>query len=100
MFLKQITVFFILLCILGYIFGDYVLYQQAHYMLNQQYTIPAYEAFERIVKHYPKSRYAKEAREQMEKLRASSRDLSQKLAKDEAEYRKIQEKRQKTESFR
>ena len=69
-------------------------------MLYQQYTIPAYEAFERIVKYYPKSKYVKEAREQMAKLRASSGELEKELEKREAEFRKTQKSREKTESFR
>lgn len=100
MFFKQITIVFIALCILGYIYGDYIFYQQAHYMLSQQYNIPAYDAFARIVKYYPQSRYVKEAREQMERLRKTSRDLDQHLMKNEAKYREIQKERQKTESFR
>ena len=86
--------------ILGYIYGDYIFYQQAHYMMNNQYPIPAYEAFERLVKYYPKSKYAKEARMQMDKLRSSSSDLNKLLEKNEAEYTKTQKEREKTESFR
>lgn len=100
MFFKQICIVFVLLGIWGFFYGDYIFYKQAHYMLYQQYTIPAYEAFERIVKYYPKSKYVKEAREQMAKLRASSGELEKELEKREAEFRKTQKSREKTESFR
>lgn len=100
MFFKQICIVTVILCILGYIFGDYVFYRQAQYMQSMQYTIPAYEAYERILKYYPQSKYAKEARQQMDLLRSKSRDLSQQLEKNEKEYSKIQKERAKTESFR
>lgn len=100
MFFKHICIVVVVLCILGYIFGDYVFYKQAHFMLNQQYPVPAYEAFERIVKYYPNSKYVKEAREQMQRLRKSSSDLDTLLSKNEAEYKKLQKEREKKESFR
>ncbi len=100
MFFKQLCIGILVLAILGYIYGDYIFYKQAHFMLDQQYPIPAYEAFERIIKYYPKSKYVKEARMQMEKLRKSSGDLDKMLSKNEAEMTKIQKQKEKTESFR
>ena len=100
MFFKQLCIVFVVLGILGYIFGDYVFLQQAHFMLNQQYPIPAYEAYERLIKYYPNSKYVKEAREQMDKLRKNNSELNQILTKNEANYQKQQKAREKTESFR
>mgnify|MGYP003399604467 CR=1 FL=1 len=100
MFFKQVVILFVVLGILGYAFGDYVFYEQGKYMMNNQYPIPAYEAFERLVKYYPKSRFVKEARANMEKLRKSSGDLNKMLEKNEAEYSKTQKEREKIESFR
>ena len=100
MFFKQICIVFIILGILGYMFGDYIFYEQGHYMIRHQYPIPAYEAFERLVKYYPNSKFAKEARMQMDKLRSRNGELNKILEKNEAEFTKIQKEREKTESFR
>lgn len=100
MFFKQICIIFVILGILGYIYGDWIFYRQACYMLNMQYTIPAYEACERIIKYYPKSRYCKFARETMDTLRKTSRDLQSQLAKNEEKYRKEQKIREEKESYR
>ena len=100
MFFKQVIILFIILGILGYCFGDYVFYEQGHYMMKNQYPIPAYEAFERLIKYYPKSKFVKEARMHMEKLRARDGDLNRLLEKNEAEFTKTQKEREKTESFR
>ena len=100
MFFKQILILFIVLGIMGYMFGDYIFYEQGHYMMKHQYPIPAYEAFERLIKYYPKSKFAKEARTHMENLRARNGDLNRLLEKNEAEFTKTQKEREKTESFR
>lgn len=100
MFFKQVCIVIVVICIFGYIFGDWVLIQQAHYMVEHQYTIPAYEAYEKVVKYYPSSKYVKEAKAEMEKLRETSGDLQVQLKKSEAEYRKVQQEREKKESFR
>ena len=100
MFFKQICIAFLVLAILGYIYGDYIFYKQAHFMLAQQYPIPAYEAFERIVKYYPKSKYVKEARQQMDILRSHNEELNKMLSKNESDYMKTQKQREKVESFR
>lgn len=100
MFFKQVCILFLILALFGYIYGDWVFYKQAHYMLNQQYYIPAYEAFERLIRYYPKSKYVKEAREQMQNLRKHNIELDQLLKKNEDELMKLQKEREKTESFR
>ena len=100
MFFKQLCILILVLAILGYVFGDYIFYKQAQFMMSQQYPIPAYEAYERIIKYYPQSKYVKEARIQMEKLRSSNSDLNKMLSKNEAEMTKIQKQKEKTESFR
>ncbi len=100
MFFKQICILFLVLAIFGYIYGDYIFYKQAHFMLSQQYPIPAYEAFERIVKYYPKSKYVKEAKQQMDFLRAHNEELNKMLSKNESDYMKTQKQREKVESFR
>ena len=100
MFFKHVCILFIVLGILGYVFGDYIFYKQAQFMMYNQYPIPAYEAYERLVKYYPKSKYAKEARIEMGKLRSSSGELNKLLEKNEAEFSKTQKAKKKTESFR
>ena len=100
MFFKQICIVFIILGILGYIYGDYIFYKQAEFMLAQQYPIPAYEAYERIIKYYPKSKYAKIAKEQMAKLRTKNSDLDNVMNKNEKELAKKQKQQEKVESFR
>ena len=100
MFFKQICILFIILGILGYIFGDYIFLKQADFMLAQQYPIPAYEAYERLIKYYPKSKYVKFAREQMVKQRSKNSELDTVMNKNEAELAKKQKEREKVESFR
>lgn len=100
MFFKQICIAFLVLSILGYIYGDYIFYKQAEFMLSQQYPIPAYEAYERIIKYYPKSKYVKIAKEQMAKLRTKNSELDNVMNKNEAELSKKQKEREKVESFR
>lgn len=99
MFFKQILVGFMILGVLGYLFGDHVFYYQANLMMRWQYSMPAYEAFERIVRYYPDSRYVKESRLMMNALRERSSDLNRFLEQKEKEIKKIQDDRQKKQSF-
>ncbi len=99
MFFKQLVIGFMILGILGYVFGDHVFYYQANLMMRWQYSMPAYEAYERIVRYYPDSKYAKEARLMMTALRERSSDLNKYLEKKEKEIKKIQDDRQKKQSF-
>lgn len=99
MFFKHILIGFMILGILGYVFGDHLFYYQANLMMRWQYSLPAYEAYERIVRYYPDSRYIKEARSMMAALRERSADLNKLLEKKEQEIKKIQEERQKRQSF-
>lgn len=99
MFFKQICIGILLLAVWGFFYGDYIFYKQAEFMLWQDYKMPAYEAYERIVKYYPKSKYVKFARQKMAEIRKSSDFVSTELEKKENEYRKIQLEREKKESF-
>ena len=99
MFFKHILIGFMILGVLGYLFGDHVFYYQGNLMMRWQYPMPAYEAYERIVRYYPDSRYAKEARSMMTALRERSSDLNRYLEKKEKEIKKIQDDRQKKQSF-
>lgn len=99
MFFKQILIGFIILGIFGYFFGDHIFYFQGNLMMRWQYPMPAYEAYERIVHYYPDSQYAKEARKLMLALRERSGDLNKYLEKKEKSIKKIQEDRQKKQSF-
>ncbi len=68
-------------------------------MMRWQYPMPAYEAYERIVHYYPDSKYIKEARKLMKSLRERSGDLNKYLEQKEKKIKKIQEERQKKQSF-
>jgi hypothetical protein len=100
MFMKHVMVFFILLAILGYFYADHIFFWQGDFMQRMQYDIAAYDAYERVIKYYPSSKFAKEAREKMATLRGRGGDLHKSLQKKEAVLKKEQEKREKTESFR
>ncbi|GAB4283244.1 MAG: hypothetical protein Kow0029_29260 [Candidatus Rifleibacteriota bacterium] len=99
MFFKQILIGFIILGILGYFFGDHIFYFQGNLMMRWQYPLPAYEAYERIIHYYPDSKYCKEARKLMKALRTRNADLNKYLDKKEQEIKKLQEERQKKQSF-
>ncbi len=99
MFFKQILIGFMILGVLGYMFGDHLFYYQGNMMMRWQYSMPAYEAYERIIRYYPDSKYTKEARQLMKSLRERSRDLNTFLEKKEKELKKIQEDRQKKQSY-
>jgi outer membrane protein assembly factor BamD (BamD/ComL family) len=92
-------IIFIVIGILGYLFGDYIFYFQGNLMMRWQYPMPAYEAYERIVQYYPDSKYIKEARKLMKSLRERSGDLNKYLEQKEKKIKKIQEERQKKQSF-
>lgn len=99
MFFKQILIGFMILGVLGYLFGDHVFYYQGNMMMRWQYSMPAYEAYEKIVRYYPDSKFVKEARMMMAALRERSSDLNKYLEKKEKELKKIQDDRQKQQSF-
>lgn len=100
MFMKHVMVFFILLGIIGYFFADHIFYWQGDFMVRMQYDTAAYEAYERIVKYYPESKFVEDSRKKMAILRAKGGDLNKALSRKEQELKKEQEARQKTESFR
>ena len=99
MFFKHIVIGFIILGIFGYLFGDHVFYFQGNLMMRWQYPLPAYEAYERIVRYYPDSKYSAEAKLMMKSLRERSRDLNRYIEHKEKDLKKIQEERQKKQSF-
>lgn len=100
MFFRQILVIFILLGILGYIFGDYILYFQAIFMLKIDYEIPAYEAFEKIILYYPNSKYRKEALQKMEQLAKRNPQIQRILEKRKTQTKEVEAKRSKIIDFR
>ncbi|MBU1109415.1 MAG: hypothetical protein KKB51_22230 [Candidatus Riflebacteria bacterium] len=99
MFFKHIVIGFIIIGILGYMFGDHLFYFQGNMMMRWQYTLPAYEAYERIIRHYPQSQFVPEAKVMMKALRERSRDLNKFINEKEVELKKIQDERQKKQSF-
>ncbi len=99
MFFKQMLIGFMILGVLGFFFGDHLFYYQGNLMMGWQYYMPAYEAYERIVRYYPDSKYAKSARLLMTQLRERSGDLNRYLEKKEKDLKKIQDERQKKQSF-
>lgn len=99
MFFKQILIGFMILGVLGYLFGDHVFWFQGNLMMGWQYPMPAYEAYERIVHYYPDSQFVKPAKKLMKSLRSRSGDLGKYLDKKEEALKKIQDDRQKKQSF-
>ncbi|HEY9069002.1 MAG TPA: hypothetical protein VIV61_02035 [Candidatus Ozemobacteraceae bacterium] len=100
MFFKQILIIFLILGLLGYVYGDRLFYFQANLMINWQYDFPAYEAFERIVRYYPGSKYRAEAYKMMDILIKRNGDLRNYLNQRDSEIRKLEKQRAKQESFR
>jgi outer membrane protein assembly factor BamD (BamD/ComL family) len=99
MFFKHIVIGFMIIGVLGYMFGDHVFYFQANLMVRWQYPLPAYEAYERIIRYYPQSQFIGEAKIMMKALRERSRDLNRYIEQKETELKKIQDDRQKKQSF-
>lgn len=99
MFFKHIMVLFIILGILGYVYGDRIFYFQATMMLNWQYDFPAYEAFERIIHYYPNSPHKVEAQKWMEILPKRNSELRNYLQSRDSELRKREKDRSSRESF-
>lgn len=99
MFFKQIAIGFIILSILGYFFGDRLFYFQATMMMRWQYEMPAYDAYERIVKYYPDSPYVHEARKMMDILIERRPDLRHYLDKKNKVLRKKEAERERKRSF-
>lgn len=99
MFFKHILVAFIILGVLGFLYGDRVFYFQARLMINWQYDFPAYEAFERIVQYYPKSPYRDEAYKMMDILQKRNHDLRKYLESRDFKLKKLQEERSRKEAY-
>ena len=99
MFFKHIMIGFIILGIIGFFYGDHLFYFQAQTMQRWQYPLPAYEAYERIVQYYPDSKFVPEAVEMMKHLRERNPHIDRTMGKKEKNLKKIQERRQKKESF-
>eukprot|EP01156_Anaeramoeba_ignava_P003213 Anaeramoba_ignava/a221283_16.p2 GENE.a221283_16~~a221283_16.p2 ORF type:complete len:101 (+),score=10.05 a221283_16:386-688(+) len=99
MFFKHVMIAFIILGILGYFYGDHLFYFQAQTMQRWQYPLPAYEAYERIVQYYPDSQFVPEAMKMMEYLRERNLHIDSTMLKKEKKLKKIQDERQKKESF-
>lgn len=100
MFFRQLLVVFIVLGILGFIYGDRVFYFQAHFMMNISYDFPAYEAYEKILRYYPGSPYRKEALKMMEVLVKRNYDLRSYVEKKDKEIKQLEADRAKKEKFR
>lgn len=100
MFFKHILVLFIVLGIVGFIYGDRVFLFQANLMISWMYDIPAYEAYERIVHYYPNSPYRTEALKMMEILTKRNYDLRRYLDKRDGSLRKDEKERAKQMEFR
>ncbi|OIP32245.1 hypothetical protein AUK22_00190 [bacterium CG2_30_54_10] len=100
MFFKQILVAFLVLGIVGFLYGDRVFRFQANLMIGWMYDFPAYEAYERIVHYYPNSPYRTEALKMMEILTKRNRDLRLYLEKRDSGLRKSEKERSKQMEFR
>ncbi len=100
MFFKQILILFVIMGVLGFIYGDRVLNFQANLMLNWQYDFPAYEAYERIIRYYPSSIYRMEAQKMMEILVKRNHDLRKYLEIRDKDIRKLEKERAKQEANR
>jgi hypothetical protein len=100
MFFKHILIGFIILGIVGFMYGDRVFYFQAHFMMNMQYDFPAYEAYERIVRYYPKSPHRMEALKMMDNLMKRNGDLKRYIEGKDTEIKKLEKERSKREDFR
>lgn len=100
MFFKHILIAFIIIGILGFIYGDEVFYFQANLMIGWQYDFPAFESFERIVQYYPNSKHKSEALKMMDILLKRNGDLRAYIAKRDKGLKKIQEKQAEQEGFR
>ena len=99
MFFKKLMIGFIILGIMGFIYGDRIFYFQANLMIQWMYDFPAYEAYDRIVRYYPSSPHKAEARKMMDILIKRNGDLRKYLATRDKDIRKIEEKRAQNENF-
>jgi hypothetical protein len=100
MFFKHILILFIILGILGFMYGDKIFYFQAHFMMNISYDFPAYEAYEKIVRYYPGSPHRAEALKMMDVLKARNYELRSYIADKDKEIRKIEKDRAAKEEYR
>lgn len=100
MFFKQILVLFIILGLVGFIYGDRLFLFQANLMISWMYDFPAYEAYERIVHYYPNSPHRSEALKMMDILYKRNYDLRNYLKKRDSGLSKNEEKRAKQMEFR
>lgn len=100
MFFKQILVLFVILGVLGFIYGDRLFMFQANLMISWQYDFPAYEAYERIVHYYPNSPHRQEALKMMDILIKRNGDLRRYLDKRDSGLKKSEKERSKQMEFR
>lgn len=75
MFFKYLMIAAIAVCVLGFLYGDHIFKFQADLMMNWMYGVPAYEAYERIVLYYPKSKFRTEAEKMMQALYKNNTDV-------------------------
>ncbi|MFZ2957126.1 MAG: hypothetical protein WA705_09570 [Candidatus Ozemobacteraceae bacterium] len=99
MIFRYIMIGFIIMGILGFLYGDRVFLFQANLMIGWMYDFPAYEAYERIVQYYPSSPYKKEALKMMEILVKRNGDLRNYLEKRDSGGKKTAQNRAKQETF-
>ena len=99
MFFKHIVIFFVVLGILGFIYGDRIFYFQARLMMSWQYDFPAYEAFERIIHYYPQSPHRAEAKKMLEILPKRNSDLRNYLKKRDSQTQKMLEDQARKEAY-
>ncbi|MBF0499428.1 MAG: hypothetical protein HQM09_04810 [Candidatus Riflebacteria bacterium] len=99
MFFRYIMVAFIILGIMGFLYGDRIFKFQADLMIGWMYDFPAYEAYERIIQYYPSSPYKQEALKMMEILTKRNADLRNYLNKRDSGSKKVMENRAKQDTF-
>lgn len=99
MFFKYLFAASILICILGVVYGDHLFKFQADLMLGWMYSVPAYEAYERIVLYYPKSQFREEAEKMMKTLYEKNADVRYYIDDRDKGARKDAKIRQQKEKY-
>lgn len=99
MWLKNIVIAMIVLCLIGYLNRDRIFFMTGEYHERNQFYIAAYQAYKKIPQYCPGSPLTKKAREKMIELSKMS-DVKTFVEKNEKDVKIIQEKREKLDSFR
>ena len=99
MFFRYLLIGMILLSLVGWMYGDHLFKMQADLMLGWMYSIPAYEAYERIVLYYPKSEFREEAEKMMKTLYDKNADVRNYINDRDKGAQKLEKIRQDKEKY-